>query len=451
MMEDSPVWADAAGRECPCGSKARVGATAMTERIDDAQAREDLERGFHLLCAGKAAEAEAVFSTLLGFPSVAARAAYGSGVAHFTFARENDEAAEVLFSRAVELDPADADAVYYLGCLAERRGDVNEAREQYRRALRINPQHHRARDKLDSRQAEQYTQTTQVGNDRVDNAAKRPSWQDIGRDVLGIGREVLPVVVVLIVLVLAGVVADKILHSVADSALQSKVPMPHLVLAERGARILATWVLAGLGLLIWRPGPPVGRITLLALVIETLHAVISAGSHTAGLGNGGILRSAGWAAGIVLVVFVIWKALTALTAGLHVARPGAAPGPVASAPPVQLQYKVSQHAAPVERNSYVGFVTHLRKGVSYPRRVIAASPRPSAMQDWSFIVELKDHAGQQATGYKSVQLCGSRIKGSLEEGDKVEISRRERESHGILQPRRLRNLSYGIEVTTSRF
>lgn len=414
----------------------------MTERIDDAQAREDLERGFHLLCAGKAAEAEAVFSTLLGFPSVAARAAYGSGVAHFTFARENDEAAEVLFSRAVELDPADADAVYYLGCLAERRGDVNEAREQYRRAIRINPQHHRARDKLDSRQAE---------NDRVDNVAKHPSWRDIGRDVLGIGRDVLPVVVVLIALVLAAVIADKILHSVADNALQLKVPMPHLVLAERGARVLATWVLAGLGLLIWRPRPPVGRITLLALAIETLHAVISAGSHTTGLGHGGILRSAGWAAGIVLVVFVIWKALTAVTAGLRAARPGAMPGPVASAPSVQLQYKVSQHAAPAERNSYVGFVTHLRKGVSYPRRVIAASPRPSAMQDWSFIVELKDHAGQQATGYKSVQLCGSRIKGSLEEGDKVEISRRERESHGILQPRRLRNLSYGIEVTTSRF
>src|SRR5258708_14972773 len=122
----------------------------MTERIDDAQAREDLKRGFDLLRAGKAAEAGAVFSTLLDSPSVAARAAYGSGYAHLV--RENYEAAEALFTRAIALNPADADAVYYLGCLAERRGDVNEAREQYQRAMRISPQHRWARDKLNKPQ-----------------------------------------------------------------------------------------------------------------------------------------------------------------------------------------------------------------------------------------------------------------------------------------------------------
>jgi Tetratricopeptide repeat len=449
----------------------------MTQQTDDAQAREALKRGFDLLNAGRYAESEAVFSTLLDSPSVAATAAYGSGVAHF--ALKNDPDAKALLSKAVRLNPANANAVYYLARIAERSGDVNEAQAQYRRALRINPQHRAARAKLQqapsgtaspgpeagrappsgpaspapgagvapAAPAQQYAPSTQnpqqadqpgpapgqpnvpqAGNGQVYAGAGRTSLRDIGRDVL-------PTAIPLAVLVLASVVAGKIVQSVADKIPQSAVP-PAIGLtgAERGAAIVFIGAVVGLVLLIWRPQSPAGRITLLALVAETLLIVTSGLGGK--LGDGGIAQSAVWAAGIVLLVYVIWNALAARSGA---ARSGGIPASAAPGPAVQ-------------RNSYVGIVRNFRISQAQVRQVVAAYGQGMQVkQVWSFMLELQDESGRTNGQQKPVQMTGSHIKGILNEGHQVAISRREKESRGMLEPRRIKNLSTGGEVYTSMF
>lgn len=456
--------------------QSQVGAAAMTERIDNAQAREDLKRGFDLLRAGKVAEGGAVFSTLLDSPSVAARAAYGSGYSHLV--RENYEAAGALFARAVALNPADANAVYYLGCLAERRGDVNEAREQYQRAMRISPQHRWARDQLNKLQqppgrtgsldAETKRATDQEpaqqdapGHPNPQQAG-RISLRDIGLSLWDIGRDVLPTAIMLAVLLLASVVAAKIVQSVAGKIPQSAVPPAiGLTAAERGAAIVLIWAIAGLVLLIWRPRSPAGRITFLALVAETLLIVTSGLGDK--LGDGGIAQSAAWAAGIVLLLYVIRSALAARPwAARSGVMPGsAAPGALVQQPTVNTPVKAgpvapeprpppSQDAMP--RGSYIGIVRNFQISYAQVRQVIAAPGLGMQNQQvWSFILELQDESGRTTGQQKPVQMTGSHIKGILREEDQVAISRREKESRGTLQPRRIKNLSTGGEVYKAMF
>ncbi len=56
--------------------------------------------------------------------------------------------AETEFQSIIEKDPDSADAYYGLGLVQESRGDVVKARAQWRKALRLNPSHAGAREKL---------------------------------------------------------------------------------------------------------------------------------------------------------------------------------------------------------------------------------------------------------------------------------------------------------------
>jgi tetratricopeptide (TPR) repeat protein len=100
-------------------------------------------------------------------------------------------------------------------------------------------------------------------------------------------------------------------------------------------------------------------------------------------------------------------------------------------------------SAPTESDSYVGVVRNLQKAV------VPWRGRPAAWQQWTFLLELRPDRGEPPE-IRSVELRGNEIHGGLLEGHWVEISRREKQQDGALEPRRFTNLTTRGEVRVLR-
>lgn len=107
-----------------------------------------LELGRRLYAERRFEESEAAFREALGLGSHPVEALYGLGVVRL--ASGDPIAAEACFETILEQEPLHANALFYLGTLAEGRGFVDEARALYRRALASQPDHGGARAKLSS-------------------------------------------------------------------------------------------------------------------------------------------------------------------------------------------------------------------------------------------------------------------------------------------------------------
>src|SRR5262245_49173014 len=105
-----------------------------------------LERGRRLLRDGRQREAEAVFRELLALPAYAARGLYGVGVARL--AAGDLDVARSFFEQTLEHDPTDANSVFQLGAIAEKRSDPAGARSYYERTLALYPKHVGAQQRL---------------------------------------------------------------------------------------------------------------------------------------------------------------------------------------------------------------------------------------------------------------------------------------------------------------
>lgn len=92
-----------------------------------------------LLEAGRLAEAEAAYNSLLGDPQQRGEAIYGLGV--IKFKRMEYGTAENLFTEAISLNPNFPNPLYYLGELAAIRNDRSAAISFYGRVLAMNPHH----------------------------------------------------------------------------------------------------------------------------------------------------------------------------------------------------------------------------------------------------------------------------------------------------------------------
>ena len=64
-------------------------------------------------------------------------------------ANQRLDAAQAEFSAILEKEPNSADAQYGLGVIYETQGDLVKARAAWRKALRLNPVHAGAREKMD--------------------------------------------------------------------------------------------------------------------------------------------------------------------------------------------------------------------------------------------------------------------------------------------------------------
>jgi hypothetical protein len=88
---------------------------------------------------GKFNESSRIFRELLLIDSHRVKGLYGLGV--IAFARHSDATSEEFLTRVTDEDPANANAYFYLGALAERNGHRASAKELYEKTIRINPRH----------------------------------------------------------------------------------------------------------------------------------------------------------------------------------------------------------------------------------------------------------------------------------------------------------------------
>jgi tetratricopeptide (TPR) repeat protein len=110
-----------------------------------------------------------------------------------------------------------------------------------------------------------------------------------------------------------------------------------------------------------------------------------------------------------------------------------------SPPPASTRQPPRPPNEPRSRDSYVGVVRSLQKSAAPWRG------RPAAAQQWDFLLETYDSAGNPS-GQFSVEMRGNEIKGNLIEGQWVEIERGAKQRGGALEPKRIRNLSTNAEV-----
>lgn len=101
-----------------------------------------------LLAAGRAVDAIALMKNGMEEEAADAETHYLFGKAHFQM--RNLPAAEAEIRKAIALDPSRAEAVYYLGLIAERKGGTDDALRHYRASLALNPRLEKAREKSTS-------------------------------------------------------------------------------------------------------------------------------------------------------------------------------------------------------------------------------------------------------------------------------------------------------------
>jgi pSer/pThr/pTyr-binding forkhead associated (FHA) protein len=133
------------------GDVLRLGNTELTVSmsVQEATSAPDwLADGKSLFEQGRTDESKQAFSKALSDPRSAAGAHYGLGM---IWLAENDLVrAERSFLAAMEIDSSHSNAAFQLGLLAERRGEIGQARTWYHRALAAEPEHVSALARLDA-------------------------------------------------------------------------------------------------------------------------------------------------------------------------------------------------------------------------------------------------------------------------------------------------------------
>src|SRR5215467_10521002 len=105
-----------------------------------------LHRGWDLIFGGRFSDAIIPLTESAGDYRWAAEALYGIGLARLSL--NEDVAAEEALRDSLQREPRNADAVFYLGLIAERRGQRREAAGRYRDALALAPDHDAAKARL---------------------------------------------------------------------------------------------------------------------------------------------------------------------------------------------------------------------------------------------------------------------------------------------------------------
>ena len=106
-----------------------------------------LDRAFDALRNGNLTDSEAFFRQLLNSPEMAGQALAGIGIIRLT--QGDSVNADQLFRNALDRGP-NADALYGLAVLAERSGDNQKALGYTLDALRLNPNHAGAQNRLEA-------------------------------------------------------------------------------------------------------------------------------------------------------------------------------------------------------------------------------------------------------------------------------------------------------------
>ena len=83
-------------------------------------------------------QALGIYKRMISLDSTDKIAYYNSGYVKLVFLKKFKEVAEY-FSRAIQLDPAYADAFFYRGYCYELMGDASKARTDYEKVLKITP------------------------------------------------------------------------------------------------------------------------------------------------------------------------------------------------------------------------------------------------------------------------------------------------------------------------
>jgi len=105
-----------------------------------------LAQGWALLFDGRFRDSLVSFGLAAHDYRAAAEALYGTGVAHLSL--QEDVHAETALWHSLRQAPRNADAVFYLGLIAERRGRRQEALGRYREALALDGDHANAGARL---------------------------------------------------------------------------------------------------------------------------------------------------------------------------------------------------------------------------------------------------------------------------------------------------------------
>ena len=123
---------------------------AQAKQFADAEryAQPSVTEGANLLKAGRLADAEAVFRSVLEFHPASAVARYSLATIHYARG-ELEQATEELL-KVLEIDPGSVDARYSLAIVHSKLGEHDQAEVQLQEVLRLAPDHERARTALES-------------------------------------------------------------------------------------------------------------------------------------------------------------------------------------------------------------------------------------------------------------------------------------------------------------
>jgi tetratricopeptide (TPR) repeat protein len=107
-----------------------------------------LDRAKDLLSQNKLQESQAAFTKVVGLSAEASEGFFGLGAIQFR--REDYAGAAALFQSCLRLDPKNANAYYFLGESWEKQHLPEAAIAFFKEAIAIDPDHHRARQKLEA-------------------------------------------------------------------------------------------------------------------------------------------------------------------------------------------------------------------------------------------------------------------------------------------------------------
>lgn len=110
------------------------------------ESKERVALAMQLVSRREFGQAEKILSDLAASGTELAECNYGMGLIRFASGQLVE--AQALLERCVKLQPTHANAYYYLGEIAERRQDTESAKQFYRQALEVNPNHAGALEKI---------------------------------------------------------------------------------------------------------------------------------------------------------------------------------------------------------------------------------------------------------------------------------------------------------------
>src|ERR1700730_9081628 len=106
----------------------------------------DIQNARRLFEQGQLVEAEAAYRRLVNDPLQRAEAFYGLGMVSLT--KKDSQAAAHWFTKSLETNPKEENALYYLADIAAGRGDKDSAIRLFAGVLTLNPRHVGALNRL---------------------------------------------------------------------------------------------------------------------------------------------------------------------------------------------------------------------------------------------------------------------------------------------------------------